>query len=545
MDPHEAGADLRAAERLFIVSNRGPLSIIPDDDAPDGLTAERGAGGLVTALGGLAGRLPVTWIAAALGEGDRLAARRRGLLDRIVQDALPDQDLQLVLEALPREVHERHYRVFANPFLWFLQHGLANEARRLAGDDLIAAWHGGYVAANARLAAATIRAIAGTPRPLVWVHDYQLYLVSEHVRAARPDATLAHFSHIPWPAPEAWSILPPAIVRSIVDGLLANDVVTFQTRDDARRFLATVAAVSGRRIDPEAAAIRWDGRRVTVSAHPITLEAEAIRRIAASPEVERRVARLRRRLAANGHPRLVVRVDRLDPTKNALRGFLAFEDLLARRPELAGGLRFLAVMAPSRAGLEPYERYAREVEAAVRRIGGDRGGPVWVDRDGGYEHALAALRTADVVLVNSVADGMNLVAKEAALVGEEDPVLVLSRAAGVAHELGPHALIVDPYDVAATSRALERAVSMPGLERRARAAAMRQTVASRGIDRWLGENLSDMAAARRATPGATAPVASVARATTRFARRMAGRRIGGPSTVAATRRRARMSGQVG
>ncbi|HEX9043883.1 MAG TPA: trehalose-6-phosphate synthase, partial [Candidatus Limnocylindrales bacterium] len=207
--PARIGEELLGGSRLFVVSNRGPLSIVPDEESPDRLSARRGSGGLVTALGGIAAHLPVTWVAAALDDGDRVAARSRGSLERIVRAALPGHDLRLVLVALPEEVHRAYYGVVANPFLWFLQHGL-ELGQEVAADDgsLLDAWRTGYVAANERMAAATLRAIARVERPVVWVHDYQLYLVPELIRRARPDATIAHFTHIPWPAHSAWEMAP-------------------------------------------------------------------------------------------------------------------------------------------------------------------------------------------------------------------------------------------------------------------------------------------------------------------------------------------------
>lgn len=493
---------LPAGGRLVIVSNRGPLSIVPDDVSPDRLTARRGSGGLVTALGGIAAHLPVTWVAAALEDGDRIAARSRRTLERIVRAALPDQDLELVLEPLPASIHDPYYRVVANPFLWFLQHGLVAEARAVDRPTLMDAWTGGYRPANERLAAAAVRAVAGADHPIIWVHDYQLYLAPALIRAARPDATIGHFTHIPWPEPATWAAAPATLVRELVGGLLGADVVTFQTSDDVRAFLRTVEATTDARIDRRTGLIHHEGRRVEVLARPISLEPAAIRAVAASPAVERRVAGIRQRLAREGEPALVVRVDRLDPTKNSLAGFLAFEVLLERRPDLVPLVRFLAVMAPSRTGLAAYDDYARLVEDVVRRVnerfraaaGND---VIRVDRDGGYEHAVSTLRTADVVLVNPVADGMNLVAKEAALVNERDAAIILSNRAGAARELAPFAIGVEPTDVAATAEALERALGMDAGERHRRLVAMRVRVERYDLRRWLALGLADLARVRR------------------------------------------------
>ncbi|HEX8939456.1 MAG TPA: trehalose-6-phosphate synthase [Candidatus Limnocylindrales bacterium] len=522
---------LGPAGRLILVSNRGPVAFERSAEAPCGLTAARGSGGLVTALAELGRHAPITWIAAALSDGDRLAARglaeaegdgrgpgalatrdvparssaEPGLAERVrdlVEEALPGQDLRLVLETLPDEVYRGYYHVVANPFLWFLQHQMyALPYEPMVDAALLDAWRTGYRPANVAFAEAVVRAAEGIERPVVLLQDYHLYLAAAEIRARRPDSTVLHFTHIPWPAASLWQVLPQGLRRAICEGLLAADIVGLQTDRYAGHFLDTVAAfVHDARVDRDGRNVRWRGRRIRVRSYPISLDPDRLVRFARSQPVEERLGRLRERLARAGDPALIVRADRIEPSKNALRGFLAYEELLARRPELRRSSRFLAVHAPTRTELPEYNAYAAAVREVVARINGmaePDEQPIWLYDGSDYAMVVAALRAADVVLVNPVLDGMNLVAKEAVLVGERDPTLVLSETAGAAEQLAADALPVAPADVIGTADQLERGLLMDRAERRARARRARATVREQDIAWWLARQLRDLAAVRR------------------------------------------------
>ncbi|HET7677859.1 MAG TPA: trehalose-6-phosphate synthase, partial [Candidatus Limnocylindrales bacterium] len=316
------------------------------------------------------------------------------------------------------------------------------------------------------------------------------------VRRERPDALLLHFTHIPWPGVSAWQVLPQGLRRAICEGLLANDVVGFQTDRSAAGFLGCVDAfVRDARVDPAGRNVRWRGRTIWVRSYPISVDPGALGRFARSQAVAARRAALRERLARAGEPRLVVRVDRLEPSKNVLRGFLAFEALLVRRPELRRSVRFLAVQTTTRESVPEYADYAAAVREVVARVNGMADpdeAPIWMLDGSDYEQAVAALQLADVVLVNPIADGMTLVAKEAVLVGQ--PVLVLSETAGAAEQLAADSLAVAAADVAGTSRALEEALAMPRTERLARLRRMRASVREEDLGWWITRQLRDLVA---------------------------------------------------
>jgi trehalose 6-phosphate synthase len=362
-------------------------------------------------------------------------------------------------------------------------------------EELLRDWHDGYGTINRLLGEAAVKG-SRAERPVVLLQDYHLYLAAPAIRAARPDSLLLHFNHIPWPSAWTWQVLPQTLRRSICEGLLANDIVGLQTDRYATNFLATVDSfVRDARVDPAGRNVRWQGRTIYVRAYPISVDPDALLHFAGSRAVGDRARALAARVEAAGRPRLIVRVDRLEPSKNVLRGFLAFEALLARRPDLRKSVRFLAILAPSREEIPEYARYGAEVREVVARINGTSDGdeaPIWLVAGTDYETAIAALRLADVVLVNPVVDGMNLVAKEAVLVG--DGVLVLSETAGAAEQLGSEALTIAAADVVGTTRALERALAMDDEEHTRRLRRLRASVREEDLAWWLARQLRDLAA---------------------------------------------------
>jgi trehalose 6-phosphate synthase len=490
---------LPADERLIVVSNRGPLSFSRDEAGR--WQATRGSGGLVTALAELGRIAPVTWVSVAMDADDREAGRalaRGGRtateLQRLVETHLPDQDIELVLADVSDEAYALHYGTVANPFLWFIQHRLyALPYEPQVDEQLIHAWRDGYRIVNEALAGAAVAASRGE-RPVVLLQDYHLYLAAASIRAQRPESLLLHFNHIPWPSVDYWEVLPQPLRRSICEGLLENDILGFQTDRYATNFLGSVDSfVRDARVDPAGRNVRWRGRTIWIRGYPISLDPDTLVRFSRGPEVTARRTALEERLERAGRPRLIVRVDRLEPSKNALRGFLAFEALLLRQPELRGQVRFLAIQSISRESVPAYAAYATAVREVVARVNGMSDpdeAPIWLLDGSDYALAIAALQLAEVVLVNPIVDGMNLVAKEAVLVGE--PVLILSETAGAAEQLASSSLMVTAADVAGTARSLEQALEMPVDERRQRARRLRASVREEDLEWWLGRQLRDL-----------------------------------------------------
>ena len=319
-----------------------------------------------------------------------------------------------------------------------------------------------------------------------------------HLRAGlkrheRP--TILHFIHIPWPGPEYWRILPPTMRQDILNGLCAVDVLGFQTREDSQNFLRTCESFLPR------AAVNYRRSRVWYRNHathvrdfPISIDVDALRQLAISEEVAEHRREMRDMV---GDRKLVLRIDRIEPSKNIVRGFLAFEELLELHPEHRGQVTFLALLVPSRLDVDVYRHYLDDLMATAGRVNAAYGDgdwePVRLLVGESYPRAVAAMQLHDVLLVNAIADGMNLVAKEGPILNGRDGVLVLSERAGARQQLEPGALIVSPCDVYATAEALHQALVMPAEERRERAHRLRWLVEEEDITAWLCAQLQAVA----------------------------------------------------
>ena len=452
--------------RLILVSNRGPVAYALD--ASGKLLAGRGDGGLVAALQGAVGHDDVTWIASAIGDHDR-AAVREGLLPAGVRLLLHDPD-----------AYDLYYNVVANPILWFVQNELWDPARPpQATARLETAWTNGYVAVNRAFADAVCEELERAPDAIVFFQDYHLYLAPRYVRERFPDALLVHFVHVPWVEPERWSVLPETIRAAVHDGLLANDLVGFQTERWLRRFEECVEEILG----VDAASIR-----TRCAAHPISIDPAEYDRLARTPEVLER----RRELLAGRPERLVLRVERADPSKDTVGGLRAFERYLERNRESYGRVGMLALLAPCRERIPEYAAYRSEIERTVSAVNDRFPGSVAVCMDGGFPGALAAYSGYDVLCATPVVDGLNLVAKEGPLLNERDGVLVLSETAGAAVELGADAIIVPPRDVDAQAEAIRRALEMPLPERQRRLQALRLQVRTHDLAHWSSSLMAEL-----------------------------------------------------
>jgi trehalose 6-phosphate synthase len=477
-------------QRLIVASNRGPIVFGHADDGSR--TTRRGGGGLVTALSGLLSSHEVTWVASAVSDGDReVAAEHDGSFD---EHDRAGHAFRLRLIAHDPVDYDRYYNVLANPLLWFVQHELWPSG--LAPDVDHGTWEAweAYRRVNHAFADAVIaEADAAGPGATVMLHDYQLYLVAAEVRAARPEITLTQFVHIPWPGRGAWRVLPTELREAIGRSLLACDVVGLHVEGYVREFLAFCEAIPGATVDWERRAVRADGSETLVRAYPISVDADEFDELAQSPAVLDAEAAL----LAERPERLILRVDRTDPSKNIVRGLKAFDRLLEQRPDWRGRVRFLVLLDPSRLEVPEYADYLAEVLRTARTIG-ER----WVAPDGtpaidlrihdNFPEAVAAYRQYDVLLVNALADGMNLIAKEAPLVNARDGVLVLSETVGAHDELGPFAISVNPFDIQGQADALALALEMAPDERAARSAALQDHVRRHDVRAWLSLQLADL-----------------------------------------------------
>lgn len=480
--------------RLIVVSNRGPVSFSREQGGER--VAKRGAGGLVTALRSLVDHHDVTWIASAMTDEDRAIAEEAGgeAIDERSDDGYP---YRLRFVAHEPDAYDLYYNVVSNPTLWFVQHYLWGLADAPDIDhELHRAWHDGYAAVNRAFGGAVIAELDAQPGADVCFHDYHLYLAPAFVRRARPDATLSHFVHIPWPGPDYWSVLPGSMRRAVHEGLLANDVVGFHTARWCRNFLRSCEDVVGAEVDFSRSEARSRTRTTAVRAGPVSVDPVEFAELAASEPV--RAAE--RELEAGRPEFLVLRVDRTDPSKNVVRGFRAYELYLEAHPEMHGRVAMLALLDPSRQDIPEYAEYLAAIERAARVVNERFEREGWKPLDlrigDDFPRSVAAYKQFDVLLVNAIFDGLNLVAKEAPLVNERDGVVILSENAGAHEEIGEWTLGVNPFDLAEQARAIHEALSMAPAERRRRLEEIRDWVREHDSERWIEGQLADLDEAR-------------------------------------------------
>jgi trehalose 6-phosphate synthase len=476
--------------KLIVVSNRGPVTF--ERDRGGERIARRGGGGLVTALRSLVSHHDVTWIASAMTDEDRAVVAEAGgaAIDELARDG---SAFRLRLVAHNVAAYDWFYNVVSNPMLWFLQHYLWELAYTPSVDVAFQhAWDEGYVRVNEGFAEAVLEELALEPDAAVFFHDYQLHLAPRVVRERAPDALLAHFVHIPWPQTDYWHVLPGEIRRAVHDGLLANDVVGFHTHRWRLNFLRTASDLAGASCDFSETTATYRGHRSLVTAHPISVEPGEFDELARSAEV----LAAEQALVARRPEKLVLRVDRTDPSKNIVRGFRAFELYLDAHPEMHNRVVMLALLDPSRQDIPEYAEYLGAVQREARRVN-DRFQqygwmPIELVIEDDFAASVAAYKQFDALFVNAIFDGMNLIAKEAPLVNERDGVLILSENAGAHTELGEWALSVNPFDVAGQAQAIDRALTMPAQERRERFEAIGEYVREHDLAAWIDAQLVDL-----------------------------------------------------
>jgi trehalose 6-phosphate synthase len=480
--------------KLIVVSNRGP--VIYERGADGERTARRGGGGLVTALRSLVEHQDVTWIASAMSEEDRVVAEEAGG-EAHEETARGGAPYRLHLVAHDPAAYDWYYNVISNPMLWFIQHylwGLAGAPN--VDHGLHHAWNEGYVTVNRGFADAVVAELEREPEAAVFFHDYHLYVAPALVRERVPAALMAHFVHVPWPMPDYWRVLPAPIRTAIHEGLLANDVVSFHTPRWRHSFQRSCVDILGVEPDRAASEIPLDGRVVRLRARPISVDPHEFDEVAAGDDV----LAAEEAIAAERPEFLILRVDRTDPSKNVVRGFRAYELFLDAHPELHERVQMLALLDPSRQDIPEYAEYLGAIQRAARVVNDRFQREGWVPLElqiqDNFPQAVAAYKQFDVLLVNAIFDGMNLVAKEAPLVNTRDGVLVLSENTGAHDELGEWALTVNPFDVTGQAEAIHTALTMPPEERRRRREAIVAHVRRHDIAEWIGGQLADLDEAR-------------------------------------------------
>ncbi len=460
---------------MIVASNRGPITFSDTGQ-------RRGVGGLVTAVGGAMRGRTGAWVAAPMTDQDR-AQPPGSALD------LNGGTLRMRFADIDPDAYELYYNELSNRLLWFLHHYLwETPLHPQLGEVQFKAWDA-YVDVNTAFADGIM---AEAPDGAIALpQDYHLSLVPGLLRKGRPDLKTAFFWHIPFCHPDEFRVLPDTWATALLEGMLGADVIGFQTERWANSFLACCRAVLDART--RGRLVTHGGHTTRVGIYPVGVNVEHLRAQAARPEVD---AAARAIDEIVGDRAMILRVDRTELSKNILRGFGAYETLLERRADLRERVVHLALLQPSRRGVPEYARYIDACIAAAERINERFGTPGWVPLElrieDNYPRTLAAYRRYDVLVVNPVYDGMNLVAREGPQLNERNGMLVLSRNAGAAIELRGGARIINPFDVNGTSLAIEDALGADAQERAVRAARLRPLARGTKPERWLDRQVSDL-----------------------------------------------------
>ena len=469
---------------VVVASNRGPVSFSYSGTGE--IVASRGAGGVVTALTGALGSGGI-WMAAAMSDADREMAAR----DPYGRIPTEDGTYSLRYLNIAPEDFDGYYNYVSNGMLWFAHHYLWDNVHTPVWDSgTYRAWER-YRRVNQAFAEALAQEAERLPQPVAFlVQDYHLSLVPAMLRRLVPDALISHFTHTPIAGPTYMRILPTRMRRELLAGMMGADVLGFHSEAWAENFSLAARYIPGSRVDLGKYRMTLDGHESMVRVIPMSVDAEAIRRTAATKEV----AEIRAKIEEwRGDAKLILRVDRFELTKNILRGFTAYETFLRRHPEWAGKVRFLALLSPSRTVLPQYRNYTQECFAEAQRVNESLGTRDWMPIEvrvkDDYATVVAAYGVYDVLMVNPVIDGLNLVCMEGPVANTHRGVVILSRNAGAFYRLSTNVLEINPHDVGEQAEAIAAALEMPEELKLERATRLSRFVRSNPPSRWVSLQL--------------------------------------------------------
>lgn len=432
------------------------------------------------------------WIASAITEEDKIAARSKGF-----RFGFPQESPQFIVRYvdLDEDVYRNFYSVISNPLLWFINHYLWDIPHTPVIDaSTIEAWNNGYDKANQLFAEAICDEIKRSNRelkPIVMLQDYHLFTCAKHLKKM-VECSIFHFIHIPWPQPDYFKVLPSSLRMDILQSLLSSDLIGFHCSRYTKNFLLCCEEFLDCDVDYASGLVKYGNRSVEVKDYPISIDPEKIVGCTDDPKV----IEWENKFNETRNDYLIVRIDRLEPSKNVLRGFKSYDLFLDRYPEFKKKINFLAMMYSSRSELYEYQHYQDEVQRLVDEINMKHGSSGWYPiiywLEDNFARSVAAMKLYDVLLVNPVFDGMNLVAKEGPLLNQKNGVLLLSENAGAHFELSDAAITINPFDIFDCCEAFYRALTMDLEEKMTRAERLREIVNNNNIYKWLYHLLGDI-----------------------------------------------------
>jgi len=466
---------------LTIVSNREPYI---HSHVGGKIKCETAVGGVTTALDSVMRATGGLWIACGNTKADRKTV---DLNNKVMVP--PEEPLYTLKRVwLTKKEINGYYYGFSNQALWPLCHStyvlpIFDESQ----------WNT-YKKVNNIFAQSVLEEI-GNEKALVFIQDYHFALLPKLIKEARPETTVTQFWHIPWPRQQVFNTCPWQ--REILDGLLGNDLLGFHTVRHCRNFLTTVNRGTRAKVNYERAEVIWAEKETTVRHFPISVDFEQLTQDAQRDEVKREIKRLKHSLALEGKS-IAISIDRLDYTKGIPQRLVAIERFLGNWPEYKGKMVFIEALVPSRTQILSYRKLAKDVDALVTKINQQHGSGDWkpiITLPGpSSPNTLAALRClADLCIVSSLHDGMNLVAKEfVASKCDNDGVLLLSSSTGAARELDG-ALLINPFAIDQFAASIKEALDMPKSERGRRMRRKRSIVRKSNIYKWAADIFSELA----------------------------------------------------
>lgn len=476
-------------KNLIVVSNRGPVEFYKKNSR---IEMKRGAGGLVSTLLPLMEALNGVWIASAMTPGDKEIAKQYPE-NRV---PIPEEDplFWVPFVVVNPDQYECYYSTISNPLLWFVQHYMWNSPYTPDIDDKMhQAWEEGYKYTNQKFAEKVLaESKRNDKEPLIMLQDYHLYLCPTYIRKKMKKAFLSQFIHIPWPQSEYFNIIPDYMRKAIIEGLLSNNLLGFHIPRYVTNFIQTCEEYVDE-VDYDEGIIYHNGQATHVKSYPISVDYEGIKEMAISEEViekEKLVKEIK------GDCFLFYRTDRADLSKNIIRGFQAYELFLHKYPQYHGKVKYLTTGKPTRQQIREYYNYYYDIIDIIEDINVKYGNEDWKPIEwifkADYSLVVAAFKNYDCMIVNPIADGMNIVPKEASAVNEHHGVIILSDKAGCFEELKDPVLAVNPYDISQTAEAYHNALIMDEKERIERFKNLQKIVAQRTIYHWISEQFEDI-----------------------------------------------------
>lgn len=477
-------------KEIIVASNRGP--VLFKRDGKGEIEIIKGKGGIVGSMVPFLEKTHGTWFSSAIGECDAYMNDKH---DSKVPIPLEDPEYYVRLIKTEEDVFNDFNGKFANPLLWFIHHSMWNPPYSpCADEELHQAWDS-YQYVNSKFAEAISDAVSTSNKtPIVMLQDYHIYLTPKLIRKQHPDVLMSQFVHIPFPPPEIFQQLPNHMQIDILDGMLTNNVLGFHIPRYMNNFLQTIKQILPNAfVDEVVGDIVYNGHLCHVRTYPISIDRETMQTHAQSPEVISKEAEVD---AMIGNCKLIYRTDRADLSKNIIRGFQAYDMFLDKYPEWKEKVKFVATLMPSRQDIKIYREYTDNIKDIVNKINEKHATPDWEPIKyicrGDYDLVVALLKRYDVLMVNPILDGMNIVAKEGSVVNENNGVLILSTGAGCYEELKDGAICINPFDLRQTAESIDTALLMDEKTKAQMITEARAAVERNDLNKWVSDQLKDI-----------------------------------------------------